>query len=242
MNYEWLDSIGYEFEGGWREDEQPSDKYGTMGDDGSINDDALYDQGANHTGEFNTFPVKLEEIKNVVFMCYPHYVHKSCGLHIHMSFTQPEYYARLCSGEFSELLRYESAEWAKKHFSLGSHQYARLAYGNDEYSSLVPPTLDQLCNGGGSRYKQINILSYCKHQTIEFRLHSAYNDPKLICEATHVILECIDVFFHLYKPKPVDIVKLELTNEVAATKKKINLDTKVVVDSVKPEIFIGEIK
>ena len=231
MKYPWCKLIGVEFEGGWNDDDIPDSELGSWHEDNSMDRDYLEDMGADRSGEFATFPFPYDQIKEVITSCCPQYVHetyfnneydedenetltvdKSCGLHFHISFSTNEYYLRLLSDEFLDLLVHNSSEWARRRFGSGSYQYKRLKYGND-YATKTVGTIQELSLGNLERYRFINASAFKKHGTLEFRLHPSYDSPTYVIEALDVLMESIDLFLSCTEPKYKDTIKNSLIVE-----------------------------
>jgi len=107
----------------------------------------------------------------------------SCGNHIHLSFNSPEYYWLVFSPIFYERFKreYEDHFKNKKYISRLSNKYCKYNGMNDIFDE--------------TRYKMINIGSFVKYGTAEFRIlpyaesgEEYYEAVKFVVETTEKIL------------------------------------------------------
>jgi len=87
-----IDKIGIELEGGWDESNYPEENH----HDGSVSCEG------HLVGETCSPPLKYNQIESWVTRNYPDHSNKSCGMHVHFSFTNELAYMQLLNKEFYE--------------------------------------------------------------------------------------------------------------------------------------------
>ena len=165
-------------------------------------------------GRETTTPA-VEDLPTLLAMVedlYPDAVNKSCGMHVHCSFSDDRYYRRLASTKFHAyfLGRWEAWGHANESRMLkdDSHSFWRRWRGENTYCKRnASAEKDYVGNvwrathGGGDRYCQLN---YCKSKfnTLECRMLPMFRDISLALDA---IRELVDIYESwLAKPSSED--------------------------------------
>lgn len=268
METKYIDKIGIEFEGAWKNTNISNILYGTYGkfeDDSSINKNNLSFDYLK--GELSTLPYTYDKIFDVIDICAPDEVDEitgSCGLHFHLSFKSPAHYWILADLDFHDAFCKSAVEWAKEKFptkrcpdSFGDffiedYRYTRIATGKKPNGDQhCKPVFDidcrrklQTLNGNwNDRYRHINYRAYIDHKTIEFRLHSGYSDKDLIKSALQHLVNFIEDYLEcLYKENKADIPKYKSSINI----EDIELDVPYIENLGKSDIekasgMLGEI-
>ncbi len=182
--------VGVELEGGWNEGNKPKNLYG----DGSVS------VSAHHEGECCNEPMTLEDAKKWTIKNYPDISNSTCGMHIHLSFTNRLAYMQLLEQKFyTKVFLPQATQFGTDNsVNQGSAFWQRLSGKND------------MCRKGFHGSQQVKItekygskiryyhLNYCwnLHNTLECRLFPVFkkrdskNQPILA-------LKAIDFFYNL---------------------------------------------
>ncbi len=215
--------VGIEIEGYWKD--LPSAQVKALeicesagGFDGSLASDVLCESRCRRSDcavcgcrgwEFQTAPGSLGEALRQLTALYPDVVGDECGLHMHMSFTEPGSITALACDEFSTYFRTRMRAWADKvklHADSpfwgrleGTNTYCRVNALRGDYNhhgSLVDKSgTERFPNSIAepqTRYRQINFASWSKHKTLEFRLLPMFRDQKLAVSALEEIVDIVE--------------------------------------------------
>lgn len=211
----WLDRLGVELEGAFYNNVAHLVPGSRMKHDGSVEeidiDDDATDAGRRGDevvfpdGELITPPLRLEAMVAAIPRLYPDAVNATCGMHVHMSFTDDVHYFRLLTSEFEDYLIRWLTAWADDNAStLGRINKRwlmdRLA-GENRYcakgsANAVSGGMYGLGNGLSheGRYHMINTHSRGRFATLEFRLLPAFRRSDMAVSAIKALVECVDAF------------------------------------------------
>ena len=215
-----INMVGIELEGGWR---TLPKGYRDVVHDGSVKFDALRVEIQNellrmeragtltptkqdellgrvptYVGELVSKPLKPEEAREWVDLCYPHMVNDTCGLHVHMSFTSKLYYQRLMTPDFAEKwLIGEIRKWAKAKDFAPTHPIWERIDNPDhrhcahKYLGIAQATMDRKdYNSRGTKHSRYTAVNYCyaQHGTVECRVLPMFDTAKEANEAINVVV------------------------------------------------------
>lgn len=192
-----VESIGVEIEGGY--DKHP--KADVVGD-GSVH------CGGNHTGEVRSKPSTLEEVLKFTDENYPEIMDRSCGLHIHVSFTNKLAYMQLMSRTFyykwflpraekwgkDNQINEGSAYWVRLQGKKSGAKYCMKGFHAEKQSKLRE-------KDGNLRYHHLNYC-YKQHTTIECRLFPTFQKKELSIKAIEFFVNTCNEFLATCKPEP----------------------------------------
>lgn len=179
--------FGIEIEAGWK----PGTHWSTFNDPSMVlltgwdikNDGSIH--GLGNSNEFTTGAYSIhdmEKFKHDIqkIMQHVNRINKSCGLHIHLSFSSPIYYFLLSTAEFNKffmdkfITKYSREECLRLH-----NTYCSSVFTKQENSN---------------RYKAINCQAYSEWKTIEFRLFRATTKWNKIVKNVEFLVKTIDQF------------------------------------------------
>lgn len=156
---------------------------------------AMTDFKISRTGELPSKPMFPAEVASWMRKCYPIYVDKTCGLHVHMSFKHLKHYTWLMQPEFPVTMRKYLFYWAKDvRFPEDHHIWERLRGENRFCHDAFWPDIQARCKKDydharrGNRYTDINF-AYASHKTIECRLLPMMESVELAIAAVHQVRE-----------------------------------------------------
>lgn len=116
--------IGIELEGSWEQRNQP-DQFHV--------DTSVHINDGYHVGETRSPPLTLDEVEDWIIRNYPDHTNSSCGLHIHVSFTNELAYMQLMDAKFYKIFISNLKQWAKENnINEGSQLFQRIA-GKNRY-------------------------------------------------------------------------------------------------------------
>lgn len=140
--------------------------------------------------EIQTKPGTVVEQLRQLARFYPDESDTSCGMHIHVSFTDPGSVTALCSPEFMEYFTNRWNAWGvAQGLSPNSEFFRRLQGENDfcmpngDYDFEHPYATD--------RYRQLNFLAWNEHKTIECRLLPMFRSARLAYSA---LVELVSIY------------------------------------------------
>ncbi len=116
--------IGIEIEGSWEQRNQPEEFHV---------DTSVHINDGYHVGETRSPPLALDEVEGWIIRYYPDHTNSSCGLHIHVSFTNDLAYMQLMDAKFYKIFINNLKQWAKENnINEGSQLFQRIA-GKNRY-------------------------------------------------------------------------------------------------------------
>lgn len=231
--------VGYEVEGGWVN--LPPGK-NRVNHDGSVFrerdgaphypvDGVEFDE--HHRGEIATDPpIEIAYITPWILANHPSHVDKTCGLHVHMSFSDRHYQMLMDSEEYQETLLHYLGEWGRENQIPQDHCLWSRLRGESEYCQKVWwPELQVQRKGDKGHNRQAKghrytILHFGRHLhgTVECRVLPMFKDPKLSASAAYRVLEITNAYllYRKKKEKPA-VVNLSLKEDVyeRVTRRKI---------------------
>lgn len=168
-----------------------------------------------HIGEQAVGPVTPSQIEPLLHQFYPHKVDKTCGMHVHMSFSTLWHYKLLMVPEYQETIVHYLKLWAKaKRYRADHHIWERLE-GNSEYCrkgfwphlQSTTREKDYDHEREGHRY---TIIHYCgRLLTVECRVLPMMVNAALAMEAIKHVVDITNACLHVLgkgakKPEPVN--------------------------------------
>jgi len=127
---------------------------------------------------------------------YPAYVNESCGLHVHMSFTNLQMYAALMVQEYPTTVVAYLTKWAQQEEFDPKHPIWSRLQGDNEYCQhkfwphlqVKDNHKDYDHNRVGCRYTHI-AYRHGTHKTIECRLLPMFDDAKQSVRAVRYVID-----------------------------------------------------
>lgn len=141
---------------------EPDITNGIFKEDGSVHT-SLYD------GEAVSNPGDVRFVNMFLRENYPDEVNDTCGMHVHLSFTNYFDYMTLCDEKFHDSVLRSLKIFMTKHNLQDTELPNRMAgvyYAQRQYNGLS----QQLDPYGSDRYTTVNYSSFKKHNTIELRV------------------------------------------------------------------------
>lgn len=148
------------------------------------------------SGEIPSMVLSVDDFPTWMTKYYPHYVNDTCGLHVHMSFTNALYYQKLMTPAYTKVIVEHLTTWAKKEGLAKGHPiWPRLA-GKSRYcqhkffgdEQVRKTSKDYNREAPGNRYTMVN---YCfnLHNTLEVRLLPMFDTSEQGIRAVNAILD-----------------------------------------------------
>jgi len=189
--------VGAEIEGGWNGEEAPEGMYG----------DVSVKCAGDHIGEIASRG-SLEEMLEWVGDNYPDEMDRSCGIHVHVSFTNRLAYMQLMSRTFYYkwfLPRVE--KWAEElNINKGSAFYVRfegkkgVEHAKFSMKGFHAEKQSKMLGKDGLRYYHLNYC-YKLHTTIECRLFPTFQKKELAVKAIEFYVNLCNEFLAQCKPE-----------------------------------------
>ena len=151
--------------------------------------------------EFNSNPMSNRQVINGwLNTFYPTFVNDTCGLHVHISFKSPAFYALLATKKFNTYFRAKMKRWGTKNIDSPEHEFWKRYWYHNTFCSLRFDAHNQL-KGHGDRYSQLNFCAYRSHGTIENRLFPMFEKKELAISAVNEYIDCVESFIYVEKDK-----------------------------------------
>lgn len=203
--------VGVELEGGWTKLPNIPKRYKFQGDGSvfgegtTVNKHPLYAQ-MTQKGELPVGPVQVAGIPAIIKEFYPQIVDKTCGMHVHQSFSTMNQYMILSdSPVYQETLLHYLLLWAKKEgFADNHHIWGRLKGENKycekkfwPYSQMTKTSKDYGHNGDHrytavsyqwERYKTVEVRALPMMETSEQAIRAVME----VCHITSAYLAAVD--------------------------------------------------
>ncbi len=157
----------------------------------------------------------FEEVREYVLKNYPIKSNGSCGLHIHLSFKKPLYYALLMEQSFNIYFLKELEDWGLRANIQSKNFWKRLRGDNDRYCarSFRPESQVWRQSKSDNRYTQLNYC-YGLKKTLEFRLLPMFKDHDLAVTAIKKVMEITEEYLiNIFKDYKTKVYKYKLIKE-----------------------------
>jgi hypothetical protein len=165
----YVNKIGYEVEGLWSNNyHYLAEKIGgDFIEDGSVNFD-YEERMAGMEMEYRSNPRKtIKDIERDLKEIAHYFIsgNETCGFHVHLSCKRRSIVSLLASWKFIKYFLKEIKKlYPEMYKKRAENSYCRTSKVNKEQ------VICYFFTGDGDRYRAVNLLSYRKHRTIEFRL------------------------------------------------------------------------
>ncbi len=184
-----INLVGVELEGGWKT--VPTVPYH---DDNSVFRNIRIPKDIGWKGEIASTPKKLATVGPWMRRHYPNHVDKTCGLHVHMSFSEAGHYGQLMIPEYPATMKYYLKKWGvDKGLSPKHPLFERLSGKNptcgdgfwpDMQASVLRKNYEHV---EGDRYTGVNYC-YGQHGTLECRWLPMFENVGLAIEAVKQVV------------------------------------------------------
>lgn len=207
--------VGIELEGGW--DRRPAcvaDRSVRFRGDGSVSVG-----GSVHSGEVASLPIKPAEVPAFIADAYPDRVGDSCGLHVHLSFSdeidrddwaEPNAVALSWladSNRFGRFLRARLGAWGRRYPCRSKPFWSRLRgenhYCQDAFNG------NEAFAGRGNRYCAVNFLAYREHSTVEIRVLPMFKERSTAIAAIVEVIATAESYLVLAQSRGALSVEME---------------------------------
>lgn len=183
----FYDMVGVELEGRYldlRAAKNTATSLGaTYSGDGSIQESPDSNASAY---EFKTRPGTVRDACNQIIALYPDETDKSCGMHVHVSFVNPNYALSVLNTEaFFAYFQRRWTDWGNKMGLDQSSQFFRRLRGENDYC-MINEYSSVMCDG--ERYQQLNFNAWGGHRTLECRLLPMFRRSSLAVAAVQELL------------------------------------------------------
>jgi hypothetical protein len=221
-----INRIGVEIEGGWDEDNYPDEHH----HDGSVSVDG------HLVGESCSIPLRYEEVENWVCSNYPDHINKSCGMHVHFSFSNELAYLQLMDSKFYNKVFLPNIEqWGLENgINEGSSFWQRLKGLNDFCRKGFRGEKQSRCSSKEQiRYYHLNYCYSLRNprrtatdssgnrysppmKTIEVRLfpmfkkRDDFDRPILALKAIECLYNLFNNYLAIQKPEPQTVHNIDV--------------------------------
>lgn len=201
-----IERIGIELEGGWSSRPEMG-SLGTSGSDGSVSIDMTGHTSRAWVGEVQSVPIEPIRLKQWLNKFYPAKVNKSCGLHVHMSFSDARHYQALMVKDFQDTLIAELTKWGKEEKVPAKHPFWERLAGKNQYCSTEfypdkqasDKKKDYTRQPNGHRYTFISF-PHKQHGTIECRGLPMFDDAGQALRAVYKVLDVTNAYLEVAVP------------------------------------------
>ena len=196
MNFNYIDKVGVEIEGGW--DVAPPG--GPVGHDGSVM------VAAPIRGEMRSRPLaRWDTIESYVTANWPTHTDRTCGFHVHVSLRSTHLYASLMDKRFYDFFLARMESWGKTHDIQNSEFWNRLRGDNSFCRKAWNPDKQADATYKDSvRYAHWNFC-YLQHTTAECRLLPTFKKPHVAVKAIREVLSIVEEWLDK-APDAVEVV------------------------------------
>lgn len=208
-------AIGIEMEGAWKEDPRRFLLASPLVD---VKDDSSVRVRGGVNKEVTLGPYRnLRAALAMVRKCHPTATNSTCGLHVHLSFSDEDT-KRLAAPEFWDANEGHWSrfwrEWGEGRGWPQGHPFWRRLNGRNRYCE--PRRKEDLSSYYNwyyqrtahrtafqqNRYSAVNFTAYQEHGTIEQRVLPMFSDPDITCAAIRATVECFDSYLAAGPPIP----------------------------------------
>lgn len=185
--------VGVELEGGWSNLNRETH----LEHDGSVQELRCPPGAPNwRTGELPSPVLQPSQMARWIKKYYPDVVNRTCGLHVHMSFSSIYHYQSLMVPDYPVTINHYVREWAKAEgFQPAHHMFKRLNGASEFCAPNFWPdeqarhTKDHNRNREGNRYTDINYCWSVFDGTMECRLLPMMDTAEQAILAVKLILD-----------------------------------------------------
>lgn len=196
--------IGVELEGVFRRapfNDGSFEKYGSIGSDSTI-DDINYDSRTYFEAEVRPRVKDLATLKLIFDKYYPSMTNHTCGMHVHVSFSNSGEYMKFMSRRFYAYFRQRIQAWAKNNLKDDDLFWDRFNGKNSYCCKFFIPekqigdrhhdfqAVDKIQGSRDVRYAALNFC-WRRHRTLECRLFPCWSDKNISFSA---ITELVDIY------------------------------------------------
>lgn len=201
-----IKEVGVEIEGGWNDDNYPTESH---------MDNSVQNCDGALVGETASPPLKIEEVEAWMSSNYPDHISKTCGLHIHLSFTNQLAYMQLMDSKFyNKVFLPNLHQWGKE-LNIKGTFWSRLEGKNTYCRKGFNPEIQVVQTSSHSNDIRYYHLNYCYAliknghpiRTIETRLFPVFkkrdneNRPILALKAVEFIYNLFNNYLAIQKPE-----------------------------------------
>jgi len=149
--------------------------------------------------------MKIAAIEPWLTRCYPQHVNETCGLHVHMSFTNKLNYSRLMSQEYLDQMIRELRLWGEREGITDKRFWNRLdpnhPWTQQHCAHLFLGDKQALIrkkdyNSRGTSHSRYTFINFCEaqHHTVEVRGLTMFEDSATAYKAIMCVLDTTNRF------------------------------------------------
>lgn len=189
------DRVGIEIEGFWydrREAQRRASGLGMLGyHDGSCREPS--DDVAGW--EFQTVPGSLGQALNQLHALYPDKTNNSCGMHVHVSWSDPTDVTLFATQAFFDYFKTRWTAWGTANRIADGTSFWRRLSGNNNFCRVNSShDISDREITRMDRYHQLNFSSWGEHKTIECRLLPMFYNESLAISAVQELVSIYEDF------------------------------------------------
>jgi len=223
----WI-KVGVELEGGWNK--HYGDVANTVRGAQAHDDASVHGTTAPYHGEIVTKPSEsLDSILLDINALWPDAVNKTCGMHVHLSFSAMDM-SILADSAFWKHYRARWWSWGEQHRGEDLGTFWERWHGHSTARRRPERGADpSFCKAAfkpaeqlklqRDRYTQLNFCAWLKYRTLESRLLPMFPGPKGLGIAQNALVETVDIFETYLNaasfPEVSEDFDLVLVNDVA---------------------------
>lgn len=230
----FLDKIGIEIEGRWKNFDDVADVASELGANGSPDGSIRsHPMGGDYTNyEWKTKPGFLSAALNQLVKLYPDSTGADCGMHVHMSFMDRTVHCQLMTDEFYAYYLARWRAWGQAQgFHPWHHFWSRLN-GLNSYCKQNPPKMNEIRNpfGDVDRYVHLNFGSWGAHKTLECRMLPMFSQSRHAVLAVTELVNIVNDYLDMQCESEAVFVAQDIVAEIAPLLRNGAISSSVIID------------
>lgn len=187
------DRVGIEIEGFWYDRREAQRRASGLGMSG-YHDGSCQEPSDDVAGwEFQTVPGSLGQALNQLHSLYPDKTNNSCGMHVHVSWSDPTDVTLFATQAFFDYFKARWTAWGTANQITPGSAFWRRLNGDNNFCQINRDMSDREITRM-DRYHQLNFSSWGEHKTIECRLLPMFYNESLAISAVQELVSIYEDF------------------------------------------------